>query len=252
MAAGKPAVDNGAKRVRDEQMEALVRSRDAAVQKAKAAEAEAAKSRQHAETAAALQQQNDALRGTLAALEGQLSESRQFELQMARITSSLERERDLLQREVLKYASAEPAEQLAERVRQLQAELEKAQCEKQRLREDAILLARLHQDQLDAEQVRNNGLEDQLEYLRGTMGSGIEVTLFRPSAVFFVDFWLQDLRVQMEAGLRMALARVDHMEGLLWAERAKTKKYLQLLTQLVDKDDLEVLLDEDGDEDAKK
>ncbi len=184
MAAGKPAVDNGAKRVRDEQMEALVRSRDAAVQKAKAAEAEAAKSRQHAETAAALQQQNDALRGTLAALEGQLSESRQFELQMARITSSLERERDLLQREVLKYASAEPAEQLAERVRQLQAELEKAQCEKQRLREDAILLARLHQDQLDAEQVRNNGLEDQLEYLRGTMGSGIEVTLFRPSVFF--------------------------------------------------------------------
>jgi hypothetical protein len=56
----------------------------------------------------------------------------------------------------------------------------------------------------------------------------------------------------MEAGLRMALARVDHMEGLLWAERAKTKKYLQLLTQLVDKDDLEVLLDEDGDDDAKK
>jgi hypothetical protein len=50
----------------------------------------------------------------------------------------------------------------------------------------------------------------------------------------------------------MALARVDHMEGLLWAERAKTKKYLQLLTQLVDKDDLEVLLDEDGDEDSKK
>ncbi len=67
-----------------------------------------------------------------------------------------------------------------------------------------------------------------------------------------MTFWLQDLRVQMEAGLRMALARVDHMEGLLWAERAKTKKYLQLLTQLVDKDDLEVLLDEDGDEDAKK
>jgi hypothetical protein len=175
VAAGKPAVDSGAKRVRDEQMEALVRSRDAAVQKAKAAEAEAVKSRQHAEAAAALQQQNEALRGSVATLEGQLFESRQFELQMARITSSLERERDLLQREVLKYAGVQAPEQLAERAALLERQLETAQREKQRLKEDAILLARLHQDQLDAEQVRNNGLEDQLEYLRGTMGSGIEV-----------------------------------------------------------------------------
>jgi hypothetical protein len=175
VAAGKPAVDSGAKRVRDEQMEALVRSRDAAVQKAKAAEAEAVKSRQHAEAAAALQQQNEALRGSVATLEGQLFESRQFELQMARITSSLERERDLLQREVLKYAGVQAPEQLAERAAQLERQLETAQREKQRLKEDAIMLARLHQDQLDAEQVRNNGLEDQLEYLRGTMGSGIEV-----------------------------------------------------------------------------
>jgi hypothetical protein len=175
VAAGKPAVDSGAKRVRDEQMEALVRSRDAAVQKAKAAEAEAVKTRQHAEAAAALQQQNEALRGSVATLEGQLFESRQFELQMARITSSLERERDLLQREVLKYAGVQAPEQLAERAALLERQLETAQREKQRLKEDAILLARLHQDQLDAEQVRNNGLEDQLEYLRGTMGSGIEV-----------------------------------------------------------------------------
>ena len=52
----------------------------------------------------------------------------------------------------------------------------------------------------------------------------------------------------MESGLRMALTRVDQMENLLWVERGKTKKYLQLLSQLVDKEDLEVLLEEEPSE----
>ncbi len=56
----------------------------------------------------------------------------------------------------------------------------------------------------------------------------------------------------MEEGLHAALNRVHQMETLLWNERGKTKKYLQLLTQLVDKDDLEVLLDEEADQDETK
>ena len=42
--------------------------------------------------------------------------------------------------------------------------------------------------------------------------------------------------------------RVDEMESLLWQERGKSKKYLRLLTQLVDEEDLEVLL---ADEEQK-
>ncbi len=228
-----------------------MRSRDTAVQKAKTAEGEAARWKQQAEAAATLQQQVDSLKQTVASLEGQVFESRQFEMQMARITSSLERERDVLQREVLKYAGAESADSMAEQLRLLQEKLRESAIETKRLREDAVMMKRLHQDQLDAEQVLSEGLQQQLDHLRGTMGTGIEVRIVFFS-LFVLMIELQELRSRMEEGLHAALNRVDQMETLLWNERGKTKKYLQLLTQLVDKDDLEVLLDEDGDQDENK
>lgn len=42
------------------------------------------------------------------------------------------------------------------------------------------------------------------------------------------------------------------MESLLWQERGKSKKYLRLLTQLVDEEDLEVLLADDEQKPAEE
>lgn len=60
----------------------------------------------------------------------------------------------------------------------------------------------------------------------------------------------EELKVKMETGMQLALTRVDHMESLLWIERGKSKKYLDLLKELVEQDDLAVLL-RDENEDAE-
>jgi N12 class adenine-specific DNA methylase len=153
---------------------------------------------------------------------------------MALITSALERERDLLQKEVLKFVGAPNTEQLDHEIQSLKNEIARLVVEKKRMEEDAMVRARLYEDRLDGETMRNEALQMQLDTVRETMGSGID-----------------SLRVQMESGLSVALARVDQMETLLWTERAKSKKYLKLLCQLVDKEDLDVLLSED-DDGAKK
>jgi hypothetical protein len=65
---------------------------------------------------------------------------------------------------------------------------------------------------------------------------------------------INEIRVKMESGLQMALSRVDQMETLLWQERGKSKKYLALLKELVDAEDLDVLLQDDepnNDENAE-
>ncbi len=150
---------------------------------------------------------------------------------MALITSALERERDLLQREVLKFAGMADSENLDAQLQAARAENAQLIQEKRRVEEDALMRSRMFADKLDAEELKNEALQRQLESVRDTMGTGIE-----------------ELKMQMESGLRMALARVDQMESLLWAERSKSKKYLKLLSQLVDKEDLEVLLAEEEEE----
>ena len=122
-------------------MEALVRDRDAALAKARQAEVECAKWKADAEASAELEFQVQGLTDTVRDLEAQLGDCRAFELQMARITSSLEQERDLLQTEVLKYAgldvSRESVQKLTERVEQLEKE-------KQRQREDFKMTIRTY------------------------------------------------------------------------------------------------------------
>lgn len=202
-----------------------MRDRDAAIQKCKVAEQACAKWKTEAEASAELQYLVEGLRDTIRDLEVQQAESRDFELQMARITSSLEQERDLLQTEVLKYSgmavSHETVQQLSQRVCELEHD-------KQTASEDLMMTIRVYEDQLDAEKVLAQGALQESQFLRGVMGTGIE-----------------EIRSKMETGMQLALNRVDEMETLLWQERAKTKKYLRLLTQLVDQEDLEVLLADD-------
>jgi hypothetical protein len=206
-------------------MEALVRDRDAAIQKCKVAEQACVKWKAEAEASTELQYQVEGLKDTIRVLEVQQAESRAFELQMARITSSLEQERDLLQTEVLKYSgmavSYETVQKLSKRVEELERE-------KKMSDEDLVMTMRAYEDQLDAEKVLAQGALQESQFLRGVMGTGIE-----------------EIRAKMETGMQLALNRVDEMETLLWQERAKTKKYLRLLTQLVDQEDLEVLLADD-------
>jgi hypothetical protein len=77
-AVGKANLEAG-KAPRDERIEALVKARDAAIQKQKLAETEKERFRVQAESAAALHNQVEALRATVASLERQQFESRQFE-----------------------------------------------------------------------------------------------------------------------------------------------------------------------------
>ena len=56
--------------------------------------------------------------------------------------------------------------------------------ENKRLKSDAIMRARMAQDLLDAEQMRNEELQEQLRKSQNTVGSGIEVIFF-----FFLFFF---------------------------------------------------------------
>lgn len=196
-----------------------------------AAEQECAQWRQAAEAAAEQQSQSEGLRQTIALLEDQQAESRAFELQMARITSTLEAERDILQRQVLKYAGLDVS---AEGVHQLSMQVKDLEMQLQRQQDDLRMTVRSYEDKLDAERVLAQGARAEAQYLRGVMGSNME-----------------EIRQKMESGLQLALARVDQMENLLWLERGKSKKYLKLLTELVEQDDLEVLLADEKSESAE-
>lgn len=70
---------DASKAPRDERIEALVKARDSAIQKQKVAEAERDRLKQQADAAASLQAQVETLKGTIASLERQQFESRQFE-----------------------------------------------------------------------------------------------------------------------------------------------------------------------------
>lgn len=93
---------------------------------------------------------------------------------MALITSALERERDLLQREVLKFAGVVDSSGLEQQLQMAQSELARLKQENRRVEEDALVRARLYQDKLDAEELKNQALQAQLEAARETMGSGID------------------------------------------------------------------------------
>jgi|JI10StandDraft_1071094.scaffolds.fasta_scaffold2897679_1 glycosylphosphatidylinositol transamidase (GPIT) subunit GPI8 len=93
---------------------------------------------------------------------------------MALITSALERERDLLQKEVLKFAGVEISTEMEQQLHAAKAEIAKLKQEKQRVEEDALVRARLCQDQIDAEQLKNHALQLQLEAVRDKMGAGID------------------------------------------------------------------------------
>lgn len=238
---------DAAKRVRDERMEALVRDRDAAVQKAKTAEAECARWRASSEAASELQRQVDALQTTIRSLEAQQFEARVYASTMARVTSTLELERAQLETQLRAAVSRHPESELHGAVDQLRAELTQL-----RRRYDADVGAQLarvaqleadkaalvaaqqqecirYQDKIDAEAALNAGLAGECAQLRGAMGSGLD-----------------ELRMKLETGLQLALGRVDQLESALWLERGKSAKFLALLKQLVDEEDLEVLLlDED-------
>ena len=93
---------------------------------------------------------------------------------MALITSALERERDLLQKEVLKFAGQADSGPLEQQLQAARAELAQLAEEKRRVEMEAKLRARLYQDKVDAEALKNQALEQQLETAREAMGSGID------------------------------------------------------------------------------
>jgi hypothetical protein len=285
------SVPNDAKkRIRDEQIEALVRDRDAAVQKAKTAEAECLRWKSSAEAANTLQTQVESLQESVRRLERLQFDSRNFEVHISRAVTALEHERDLLLQELLRVknsggstigrSSSLVVSQNADLSRAsfpghtlnsssssnntatstssattsgsatsavnisvhnnevMEKALYESEQEVQRLRFQNIEIGhaieemkREFEDRLDAERILNAGLKKECALLRGMTGTGFE-----------------ELRVKMESGLHLALQRVDHMESLLHAERAKSKKYLKLLMELVEKDDLDVLLADDADE----
>merc|ERR1711916_65196 len=150
-----------------------------------------------------MQSQIEELKGTIEELEVQQFESRNFELQMAQITSSLEKERDMLQREVLKYVGVDVSFDAVNNLKQEIGELKKKNEE---LKNNLIVANRTFEDKLEAERLLCEGQKKEADYLRSVMGDGIN-----------------EIRVKMESGLQMALSRVDQMETLLWQVRRKRR-----------------------------
>lgn len=218
------------------------------------AEQENLKLKAASENMVSLQGQLEQANAKLRLLEMQQLEARNFEIHMARVTASMENERELLEQQLKRVLNKDKDHAMmttsSSSQQQSDAQLKKddfnrlsQHCEQ--LEQQVTLLQkqirydtsqheegmRLMHDKIDAEHVLNDGLKKECDYLRGMMGTNID-----------------ELRVKMESGLQLALNRVDQMEQLLWQERGKSKKYMKLLTQLVEKEDLDVLLAEGDDE----
>jgi hypothetical protein len=122
----------------------------------------------------------------------------------------------------------------AKELRQKQEEINSLRFGNELLLQKMREMRRNHADELDAEKVLQDGLRSEANTWKEALASSVE-----------------DLRAKLQCGLNSALDRVNYLETLLLQERTKSKKLLNVLSELVDDpEDLKVLMDESDSEDG--